>query len=155
MIAAAMQNDGEILCTDSNEKRLPRLHENLENLGVNIAQVEIHDWMQPAPKDWHGKFDAILLDVPCSNTGVIRRRIDARWRITPESIIEIQTIQKAILTHALPCIKEGGRIVYSTCSIENEENSDFITQFLADHSEWALDGEHKALPHINLSLIHI
>lgn len=149
MIAAAMQNDGAILCTDSNEKRLPRLHENLENLGVNIAQVEIHDWMQPAPKDWHGKFDAILLDVPCSNTGVIRRRIDARWRITPESIIEIQAIQKAILTHALPCIKEGGRIVYSTCSIENEENSDFITQFLADHSEWALDGEHKALPHIN------
>ena len=93
LIAAAMKNQGELICTDSNEKRLPRLEENLENLGVTIAEVATHDWTQPAPEAWHGKFDSILLDVPCSNTGVMRRRLDARWRITPEDITKVTEIQ--------------------------------------------------------------
>ncbi|MBK1853796.1 16S rRNA (cytosine(967)-C(5))-methyltransferase RsmB [Verrucomicrobiaceae bacterium 5K15] len=146
MIAVAMQNRGEILCTDSNEKRLPRLEENLANLGVTIAKSQAHDWTTPAPAEWHGQFDAILLDVPCSNTGVLRRRIDARWRLRLEDIEELTQIQEKILTHALPCLKPGGRIVYSTCSIDAEENRGLMDAFVAKHPEWKLDAEHQALP---------
>ena len=147
MIASMMNNEGEILCTDSNEKRLPRLDENLTNLGIKIATVETHDWTEAAPEAWHGKFDAILLDVPCSNTGVMRRRLDARWRLQPENIAALGDIQRSILTNALPCLKQDGRIVYSTCSIDAEENHDLVTHFIASHPEWKVTGEHQALPY--------
>jgi 16S rRNA (cytosine967-C5)-methyltransferase len=80
LIAAALGSAETLVCTDSNEKRLPRLQENLERLHAGKAAVSVHDWTKPAPDEWHGAFDAILLDVPCSNTGVIRRRVDVRWR---------------------------------------------------------------------------
>ena len=147
MIAAMMHNDGEILCTDSNEKRLPRLDTNLANLGIKIATVRAHDWSEPAPEPWHGKFDAILLDVPCSNTGVMRRRLDARWRLSGEDIASLTGIQKTILENALPCLKPGGRIVYSTCSIEPEENHDLLADFVSSHPDWKIDAEHQALPY--------
>ncbi|MGB2265341.1 MAG: 16S rRNA (cytosine(967)-C(5))-methyltransferase RsmB [Akkermansiaceae bacterium] len=146
MMAAIMNNEGEILCTDSNEKRLPRLESNLSNLGIGIAEVEAHDWTQSAPAEWHGKFDAILLDVPCSNTGVMRRRLDARWRLQPEDLSALQKVQESILLNALPCLKPGGRIIYSTCSIEAEENHDFIAKFVEQHNQWQLEAEHQALP---------
>jgi len=146
MIAAAMNNQGQLLCTDSNEKRLPRLETNLLNLGIEIATVKTHDWTQPAPEAWLGTFDAILLDVPCSNTGVMRRRLDARWRLRGEDIVNLTEIQASILKNALPCLKPGGRLVYSTCSIEPEENHELLIQFLEKHPEWTLDAEQQALP---------
>jgi len=129
LIAAKMQNKGSLLCTDSNERRLPRLEENLSNLGVTIAETQAFDWTKTPPEEWTRKFDAILLDVPCSNTGVFRRRVDARWRITPEQIEELTEIQRTILAHATKCLKPDGRIVYSTCSIEQEENEALVTDF--------------------------
>lgn len=147
MIAAKMENSGQLVCTDSNEKRLPRLETNLQNLGVDIAITQTHDWTEPAPSEWHGMFDAILLDVPCSNTGVLRRRIDARWRLQTEDITALTEIQEQILTNVLPCVKDGGRIVYSTCSIDSEENRDLIDHFLSKHTTWKLETEHVTLPH--------
>lgn len=146
LIAAAMENRGELLCTDSNEKRLPRLEENLTHLGIDIATVQTHDWTEPAPEAWHGKFDAILLDVPCSNTGVMRRRLDARWRLRPADIVALTEIQEKILSHALLCVKPTGRIVYSTCSLESDENHDLVSAFVQAHPEWKLDAEHQAIP---------
>ncbi|MBT8043610.1 MAG: 16S rRNA (cytosine(967)-C(5))-methyltransferase RsmB [Verrucomicrobiae bacterium] len=147
LIAARMDNEGQIVCTDSNEKRLPRLEENLKNLGITIAEVKAHDWTQPAPAEWHGRFDAILLDVPCSNTGVMRRRLDARWRLKAEDILTLTEIQKKIIQHAMPCIKPSGRIVYSTCSLEAEENHDLVTQVASEQTDWKVDAEHQALPY--------
>jgi len=146
LIAATMKNEGELICTDSNEKRLPRLETNLERLGIGIAKVKLHDWSQPTPEQWLGSFDAILLDVPCSNTGVMRRRLDARWRLRAEDIVQLTEIQETILKNALPCLKPGGRLVYSTCSIEPEENHDLVTQVLETLLGWKLDAEHQALP---------
>ena len=147
-LIAASQGSGKTLTvTDSNDKRLPRLRENLERLHIQPAGIECHDWTKPAPDKWHGAFDAILLDVPCSNTGVLRRRVDVRWRLHPEQIEELVRIQRAILEAALPCLKPGGRLVYSTCSIEPEENEEQIERFLADHSKLELGGTRQALPH--------
>ncbi len=146
MIAAKMENSGQLICTDNNEKRLPRLETNLHHAGADIASTQAHDWTQPAPSEWHGMFDGILLDVPCSNTGVLRRRVDARWRLRAENITALTTMQEQILTNALPCLKDGGRIVYSTCSIDPAENRKLIDQFLAQHRDWKLDAEHAAIP---------
>ncbi|MGJ8654963.1 MAG: 16S rRNA (cytosine(967)-C(5))-methyltransferase RsmB [Akkermansiaceae bacterium] len=145
-IAAAMSNNGNLICTDSNPKRIPRLLENLDNLNVKIAETEVFDWTEPAPEKWHDHFDGILLDVPCSNTGVLRKRIDARWRITPDTFVQLRELQLNILENALPCVKVGGRIVYSTCSIDAEENTELVQHFLTTHSEFELTKEQQIYP---------
>ena len=146
LIAAAMGSAENLVCTDSNEKRLPRLLENLERLHAGKATVATHDWTHPAPAEWHGSFDGILLDVPCSNTGVIRRRVDVRWRLQAPDIARIAVTQRAILENALVCLKPGGRLVYSTCSIEAEENLGQVEAFLAAHPELELQEMRDALP---------
>lgn len=143
-IAGLMQNKGLLVCTDSNEKRLPRLEENLTRCGVTNNEIAIHDWTQAAPEKWHGFFDGILLDVPCSNTGVLRRRVDTRWRLQAKDIEALTVIQHQILENVLPCLKAGGRIIYSTCSIDPEENIELVTAFAEKHDQITL-GEHQQL----------
>ena len=133
LIAAALGGGAGLTCTDSNEKRLPRLEENLSRLHIQADEISVHDWRKPAPERFLGAFDAILLDVPCSNTGVIRRRVDVRWRLQPSDIDDLTVIQSEILANALPCLKSGGRIVYSTCSIEDAENIDLVKAFAETH----------------------
>jgi 16S rRNA (cytosine967-C5)-methyltransferase len=146
LIAAALGTAETLVCTDSNPKRLPRLEENLTRLHAGQARVAVHDWTQPAPEKWHATFDGILLDVPCSNTGVIRRRVDVRWRLQAPDIDRIAITQRKILENALPCLKPGGRIVYSTCSIEATENLELVEAFLADHPDFELRTTRDALP---------
>ncbi len=146
LIAAAQGGGDTLTCTDSNEKRLPRLRENLQRLHCEAAAVEVHDWAPPAPAKWHGTFDAILLDVPCSNTGVFRRRVDVRWRLRPIDLKELAELQRKIVENALPCLKPGGRLVYSTCSVEKEENQELVAAILEAHPELKLEGERQALP---------
>jgi 16S rRNA (cytosine967-C5)-methyltransferase len=88
-----------------------------------------------------------LLDVPCSNTGVIRRRVDVRWRLQAPDIDKITITQRKILENAVTCLKPGGRIVYSTCSIEHAENLGLVEAFLADHPEFILESTRDALPY--------
>jgi len=146
LIAAAMGTGASLTCTDSNPKRLPRLQENLQRLHITDAKVQAHDWTKSAPAEWHEAFDAILLDVPCSNTGVIRRRVDVRWRLKPLDIETIRHTQLQILANALPCLRPGGRIVYSTCSIEDSENRELVRDFLAEHEELKLVNDRRILP---------
>ncbi|MBB5352277.1 16S rRNA (cytosine967-C5)-methyltransferase [Haloferula luteola] len=149
LIAAAGGSGQGLTCTDSNEKRLPRLRENLSRLHITPDSIQAHDWTQPAPTKWHGAFDAILLDVPCSNTGVFRRRVDVRWRLRPQDITDLTRIQQSILEQALPCLKPGGRLVYSTCSIEAEENDELLQQFVELHPDWQITETRQALPQID------
>jgi len=149
LIAAALGSGKDLVCTDSNEKRLPRLKQNLERLHLGDVDTSCHDWTKPAPESMHGAFDAILLDVPCSNTGVFRRRVDVRWRLEPAGITELTKIQRQILENALPCLKPGGRLVYSTCSIEPEENEALIKSFVHDFPIVKLAATRQALPQVD------
>jgi len=94
-------------------------------------------------------FDRVLVDVPCSNTGVMRRRVDLRWRIQPEEIERLRTAQLELLQQAATQVKPGGVLVYSTCSLEPEENQEVVKQFLAGHSEFKLKSERELLPFVD------
>jgi 16S rRNA (cytosine967-C5)-methyltransferase len=91
-------------------------------------------------------FDRILVDAPCSNTGVMRRRVDLRWRISPEEILRLQQTQLDLLKLAATKLKPGGVLVYSTCSLEPEENSAVVKEFLRVHENFRLESERELLP---------
>lgn len=94
-------------------------------------------------------YDRILVDAPCSNTGVMRRRIDLRWRIRLEEIDRLRKIQIDLLHSAAPRLKLGGILVYSTCSLEPEENREVVNQFLAEHADFTLELERELLPFVD------
>ena len=95
------------------------------------------------------KFDRVLLDAPCSNTGVMRRRVDLRWRIRPEEIDRLKSVQLELLDGAALQTKSGGVLVYSTCSLEPEENGEVVKEFLAGHANFKLERERELLPFVD------
>ncbi|MDF1824307.1 MAG: 16S rRNA (cytosine(967)-C(5))-methyltransferase RsmB [Verrucomicrobiales bacterium] len=126
-LAALSGDPSELTVTDSSEKRLTRTRDNLERLGAGDAHLQKVDWNSSSlSADDFEPFDAILLDVPCSNSGVIRRRVDVRWRLQPDDFGRQAAVQKELLKNTIPFLKPGGRIVYSTCSIDQEENEQVI-----------------------------
>lgn len=146
-VLASTQGRVHLLATDAEAHRLPMLKANVELLGGADAEVAEHDWTQPCPQEWVGGFDAVLLDVPCSNTGVLQRRVDARWRLCQEEITRLAGVQRQILEEGAKAVAPGGRLVYSTCSIDEEENGAVVRAFAEAHPEFELREEHLALPH--------
>jgi 16S rRNA (cytosine967-C5)-methyltransferase len=94
----------------------------------------------------HNRFDCILLDVPCSNTGVLARRVEARYRINPETIGQLAGLQAELLRTASGLVKPGGKICYSTCSIQKDENSGIIENFLKENKNFTLVSQQLTLP---------
>jgi 16S rRNA (cytosine967-C5)-methyltransferase len=131
-IAARLQGQGHLVAMDKHEDRLALLRDTLRRTGQEQVEVVAGDGTTPAPAD-APRFDRILLDVPCSNTGVLRRRPDARWRFSARRQQQLCETQQALLTHMLARLTPGGRLVYSTCSLEPEENRQQIEQALAAH----------------------
>ncbi len=146
MIAATM-GDIHLLATDVEPHRLVPLRENLLRAGGQDVQVAAHDWTRPCPAAWQGAFDAVLLDVPCSNSGVLQRRVDARWRLSEAEFARLAALQSCILGQGAAAVKPGGRLVYSTCSIDAEEDRAVVDAFLSGHPEFRLDSDYLALPH--------
>lgn len=144
---AATGGELELLATDVEEFRLTPLRENLLRAGGRKVQVAQHDWTHPCPAEWLASFDAVLLDVPCSNSGVLQRRVDARWRLSAEEITRLAALQLNILNQACAAVRPGGRLVYSTCSIDHEEDRAVVEAFLARHKEFSLVRDYLALPH--------
>ena len=133
-LAALMRNQGSIIACDASEKRLVRLRQNLARLGVCNTQPRRIDWLaeNATAVFEEEKFDRILLDAPCSNTGVIRRRVDVRWRLTHDEFPRMQETQLALLRTVARLLKSGGVLVYSTCSIEPEENENLVRRAEAE-----------------------
>ena len=143
LIAQFMNNEGKITASDIEPNRLKLVRENCARLGVTNVQMPLPTILNPqsAPR-----YDRILIDAPCSNTGVMRRRVDLRWRISPEEVSRLQKTQLELLNQAVPKLKPGGVIVYSTCSLEPEENSETVKQFLAANPSFKLEAERQLLP---------
>ena len=131
LLAQLMENTGEIIACDVAPGRLRRLEGNLHRLHVANTHIEQHDWADPQiPAFAQAGFDRILLDVPCSNTGVMRRRVDVRWRLQPADITAQVETQTQLLRNCLRVLKPGGILVYSTCSIEPAENEQLVASIL-------------------------
>ncbi|MBV9489554.1 MAG: 16S rRNA (cytosine(967)-C(5))-methyltransferase RsmB [Verrucomicrobia bacterium] len=145
-LAQLMQNQGQLIACDYEKFRLHRLEHNLARLGVANATILRVDWLNDTPPFPPQTFDAILVDAPCTNTGVIRRRTDVRWRLTPQDFGRMQRLQIRILESVLPYLKAGGRLVYSTCSIEKDENEEVVRQALEHSAEFELVETRQVVP---------
>ncbi|MFN7141780.1 MAG: RsmB/NOP family class I SAM-dependent RNA methyltransferase, partial [Limisphaerales bacterium] len=143
-IAQQMQNRGKVLAQDLDPKRLDLIRENYVRLGMTCIETSI------APQEIEAspsrRFDRILIDAPCSNTGVLKRRVDLRWRIRPEEVERLRKTQLQLLRLAAPRLKIGGILVYSTCSLEPEENKNVVRQFIAEQPHFELQKERELLP---------
>ncbi|MEI6534660.1 MAG: 16S rRNA (cytosine(967)-C(5))-methyltransferase RsmB [Verrucomicrobiaceae bacterium] len=148
LLAQMMENRGRIIACDSSARRIPRLQENLRRMRVGIARTYEHDWLLPkGTPPWGAMhFDRILVDAPCSNTGVMRRRIDVRWRLQPAVFPDMASTQLRILQAVLPLLKPGGSLVYGTCSIDAEENESVIQEALKQHQSFELAETKATLP---------
>jgi len=148
-LAQLMQNQGRIVACDLYESRVVRLRENLQRLGVTIAQAIVHDCMQAGAPLEAGSFDRVLVDAPCSNTGVIRRRVDVRWRLTDEDFLRMPAQQFALLRRTATLLKPGGTLVYSTCSLEPEENDQLVEKVSADIPALRFVESRRTLPFVD------
>lgn len=148
-LAELMQNQGIIIACDRNADRLRLVRQNLVRLGVTIGQVVEHYWTKEKPPcaiQAQAPFDRILVDAPCSNTGVTRRRVDVRWRLRPADFARMQKRQIDIVRAVAPLLKPGGILVYSTCSLEREENEKVIEVVVQTAPSLKLEAKRKCLP---------
>ena len=145
-IAQRMRNEGCLLAHDTTPERLGLVEQNCARLGVTCVETALPATLNAPPS---GPFDRILIDAPCSNTGVMRRRVDLRWRLRPEEIGRLRSVQGELLRQAAALLKPGGTLVYSTCSFEPEENGEVVDEFLAGHPELRLAGSRELLPFVD------
>ncbi|MEB0141043.1 MULTISPECIES: RsmB/NOP family class I SAM-dependent RNA methyltransferase [unclassified Undibacterium] len=138
-LGAFMRNTGRLYAFDISEKRLARLKPRLARSGLsNVHPVVIAHEKDAKIKRLAGKLDRVLVDAPCSGLGTLRRNPDVKWRQTPEGVAELNVKQASILASAARMVKPGGRLVYATCSILDEENEDIVQAFLLAHPEFSL-----------------
>ena len=153
-----------LVAQEVNPARLRRLRENLARLHLDWVETSDGRTMPAPPRSEDGRtmrdsprsedgrtmfglFDRVLVDAPCSNTGVLRRRPDARWRWTEDRLKSLVALQDEILSAAAAHVAPGGKLVYSTCSNEPEENSDRVAAFLAAHPEFTEIARRESLPY--------
>jgi 16S rRNA (cytosine967-C5)-methyltransferase len=144
-LAELMQNQGEIIAVDVSPSKLQIVQENCERLGIAFVKTLAHDATKPLPFP-SGSFDSCLVDAPCSGLGTLRRHPEGKWRIKEPDIFRLQEMQGQIMRQAAPLVKQGGVLVYSTCTLTQEENEGVIEAFLSEHSEFRLEHAAKLLP---------
>ncbi|MCB9072400.1 MAG: RsmB/NOP family class I SAM-dependent RNA methyltransferase [Bdellovibrionaceae bacterium] len=145
-MAALMHNKGKIISLDIYDKKLDELRRRARRDGVDIVETR---WIASRKiiKRLNESADAVLLDVPCSGLGVVKRNPDTKWKLTPEKIAALNHTQSEILESYSSMVKPGGRLVYSTCSILPSENQQIVDQFLQTHPKWEKIFEKTLWPH--------
>ncbi|MEM7231753.1 MAG: transcription antitermination factor NusB [Planctomycetota bacterium] len=141
----AVSETGEVVAADRSEDKLAIVRQNLSKLGENFRLVEVSG--EPASVELGETFRHILVDAPCSNTGVLSRRADARWRLREKDLGSLKELQSQLLEAAYRHLEPGGRILYSTCSIEPEENEERVAALVANHPELEEVEVRQFLPH--------
>jgi 16S rRNA (cytosine967-C5)-methyltransferase len=142
-IAERMKNSGTLVAHDTTADRLQLVEENAKRLGVTCIHIVLPSALNSQAAT---VFDRVLIDAPCSNTGVMRRRIELRWRIRESELTRLRTTQLQLLHDAVPRLKPGGTLVYSTCSLEPEENADVVREFLKQNPAVHLQRERALTP---------
>ena len=132
-IAAAMQNKGRLIACDVSVGRLDRSKLRLRRAGVHNATLRILEDKDKWVQRQAGSFDRVLVDAPCSGVGAWRRNPDARWHLKPENLESLRATQDNVLDRGAPLVKLGGRLIYATCSLLPEENSERVAAFLERH----------------------
>jgi 16S rRNA (cytosine967-C5)-methyltransferase len=144
-LAELMRNEGQVIACDVEEKRLETVASLARRLGLTIIETRRLDPRSEAGLP-DGPFDAALVDVPCSNTGVLGRRPEVRWRLKPDDLRHLVPLQTKLLLQAADRVRPGGAVVYSTCSIEPEENGGVVRTALRGLRDWQLDAEEEQVP---------
>ena len=141
-----MNSEKNITAMELHEDRIPRLFENLKR--NHFEKINVISGDARNLKKYFGNkiFDGILLDVPCSNTGVLQRRSDARWRVNPKRIKELNKLQFSILENCSKFVSSNGRIVYSTCSLEQEENELLLDKWISQNKRFYIEKSIKIFP---------
>lgn len=138
-LGAAMRNTGRLYAFDISDKRLAKMKPRVARSGLsNVHPVLIAHERDAKIKRLAGKIDRVLVDAPCSGLGTLRRNPDVKWRQVQASIAELNVKQAAILDSAARLLKAGGRLVYATCSLLDEENEAIVNQFLTTHTDFSL-----------------
>ena len=145
-IAQLMENSGEVISCDIHEHKLVLIENNMSRLGITNVSVMQND-ATILREDFVGAFDRVLADVPCSGLGVLRRKPDIRLNKSPFANDELVKIQRQILENAAKYVKKGGKLLYSTCTINSAENENAVCGFLKEHPEFTLLEERQLLPH--------
>lgn len=141
-IAQWMRNEGRLVAHDSSAERTRWIQENCARLGVTNVEIA-----RPGIVDVPAEtLDRILVDAPCSNSGVMRRRVDLRWRINAAEVDWLHEVQLGLLVKVAPLVKPGGLLVYSTCSLEPEENDTVVEEFLRQETRFKLERQRTLLP---------
>ena len=130
-----------VTACDVSSGKLERLGETVQRLGV-AERVELC----LASELDQGDFDAVLVDAPCTNTGVLAQRPEARWRYGPKTKRDLLAVQAQLLARGAELVRPGGRLVWSTCALESDENARAVKTFMAEHPGWSLEEEAEALP---------
>lgn len=143
-LAQLLRNEGRVVAHDTSPERMKLIAENCARLGVTCVEMASS---LSALRASH--FDRVLLDAPCSNTGVMRRRVDLRWRIKPDEIERLRAAQLDLLHQGARQLKPGGTLVYSTCSLEPEENGGVVKEFLKANAGFKLESERELLPFVD------
>src|SRR5262249_55498721 len=130
---------------DVDDGRLATVRELASRLGLSSVETVKVDPYRPESIP-EGPFDAVLADVPCSNTGVMGRRPELRWRLSPADVSELVTLQKRLLRRAIGRVRLGGVVIYSTCSIEPEENAELVRAVLSETRGLTLEAEEASVP---------
>ncbi len=131
-IAELMQNTGKIYASDIDKERISVARKD----EIRLKHKNIIWEQKDATKDTFDKADRVLIDAPCTGTGVIGRRPDIKWRRKPKHLKRIVDLQKAIINHVCKFVKQGGVLVYATCSMEDEENWQVVEAFLKLHDDF-------------------
>jgi 16S rRNA (cytosine967-C5)-methyltransferase len=143
--AERMNNQGTIIALDKHQDRLQQMMENMDRMHFSIISLQRADATKPSQLP-SNTFDRILLDVPCSNSGVLQRRPDARWRITKERITNLNKMQLSLLDATAPLLTPEGVLVYSTCSLEKEENVECLQMWLEQNPDFEMCGTRNSFP---------
>ena len=138
-MGALMRNSGRIYAFDISEKRLQNLGIRLKRSGLsNLHSQLISSETDPKLKRLNGKFDRVLVDAPCSGLGTLRRNPDLKWRQKPQDVLELTVKQTNILARAAKLVKAGGRLIYATCSLLQDENEQIAEAFLKGNPDFIL-----------------